>query len=98
MNVLNMRLKLRGSVNPSFEPQTGHWPSWISGTSARNRRWQFRHSTSGSVKPSTWPLATHTSGFIRMAASSPSMSSRSWTIERHHRLLTLFLSSTPSGP
>jgi hypothetical protein len=34
-------------------------------------------STSGSVKPATCPLASHTRGCMRIAASSPSMSSRS---------------------
>ena len=41
---------------------------------------------------------THTCGCMRIPASSPTMSSRSWTIARHHARLTLFFSSTPSGP
>jgi hypothetical protein len=60
--------------------------------------WQVAHSTRGSEKLSTWPEATHTSGFMMIAASRPTMSARSWTIARHHAFLTLRFSSTPSGP
>ena len=44
------------------------------------------------------PLASHTRGCIRIAASSPSMSSRARTIAFHQRSLMRFFSSTPSGP
>ena len=56
------------------------------------------HSTSGSLNDPTWPDVTHTCGCMRIPASSPTMSSRSWTIARHQARLTLFFSSTPSGP
>ena len=39
-------------------------------------RWRILHalqSISGSLKVETWPEATHTSGFMRMAASSPTL-------------------------
>ena len=104
MNVLNIRLNRRGSVSVPLLPHTGHcasgWPGvpLMRGSSARKRFLQFRQSTSGSVKPATWPDASHTRGCIRIAASSPSMSSRAWTIARHQRSFTFFLSSTPSGP
>ncbi len=78
-------------------PQFGHAPdsgSW----SARNRSLQFLQSTSGSVNVAMCPLASQTLGAMRMAASSPTTSSRSWTIERHQASLTLRLSSTPRGP
>ena len=58
-----------------------------SGLSARKRLLQFLQSTSGSAKPATWPLASQTRGCMRIAASSPSMSSRSRTIARHQRVL-----------
>src|SRR6476646_5012263 len=51
-NVLNIRLKFRASVKLSLAPQLGHAPDagrW----SARNRSWQFRQSTSGSVNVAT---------------------------------------------
>ncbi len=93
-----MRLNCRGSVKVSFDPHTGHCPSWISGRSARKRRWQFVHSTRGSVKPSTWPDASQTFGCMRIAASSPSMSSREWTMAAHQRSRMFLFSSTPRGP
>src|SRR3954469_16067650 len=95
--VLNIRLKLRASVNVSFCPQFGHAPdsgSW----SARKRSLQLRQSTSGSVNVPTWPLASHTLGAMRIAASRPTTSLRSCTIERHHASLTLRFKSTPRGP
>ena len=95
--VLNIRWNWRASVNDPFAPQFGHAPdsgSW----SARKRSLQFRQSTSGSVKVSRCPLASHTFGAMRMAESRPTMSSRSCTIVRHHASFTLRLSSTPSGP
>ena len=69
-----------------------------SSLSARKRRWHARQSTMGSVKWSRWPLAFHTAGCIRMEASSPTMSARRRTLSCHHACLTLFFSSTPSGP
>ena len=39
--------------------------------SARKRALQARQSISGSLKPPTWPEATHTSRFIRIAQSRP---------------------------
>src|SRR5919106_6683664 len=118
MWVLNMRLKLRGSVNLSL-PQFGHfavpaarstvrasspasWPDWGAWNpgrwSARNRWWQLRHSTSGSVNDSRWPEASHTFGDIMMEDSRPTTLSRIWTMSRHHAARTFRLSSTPSGP
>ncbi len=109
MNVLNMRLKLRGSVNGPL-PQFGHVSSPGSGSrpclasnascrwSSRKRMWQLVHSTSGSENDWRCPDASQTFGDMMMAASWPTMSSRSCTIERHHARLTLFLSSTPRGP
>jgi hypothetical protein len=103
MNVLNIRLNCRGSVSwhSVCSPGRllgfrGHCASAI--LSARKRALQALQSTSGSENPLTWPDASHTLGCIRIAASSPSTSSRSRTIAFHQRALTLFLSSTPSGP
>ena len=70
---------------------------------APGSRWSARqrflhlpmHWTSGSVKLSTWPEASHVRGCIRIAASRATMSSRSCTFARHHSALTLFLSRTP---
>jgi len=95
MNVLNMRLNWRASV--SSPPHSGQW--------ARSSRWSARkrflhalQSTSGSVKPSTWPLASQTLGCMRIEQSIPTMSSRARTTSVHHASLTLRLSSEPSGP
>ena len=55
-------------------------------------------STSGSVKFARWPDASHTAGGLRIAASRPTTSSRSCTIERHQAFFTLRSISTPSGP
>ncbi len=84
IDVLNIRLNCRGSVHSPVRPHEGHCtaamsavPACSCSVSSRKRRWQLRHSTSGSVKFSTCPEASHTRGCIRMAASSPSMSSRS---------------------
>ena len=41
--------------------------------SARNRSLHSLQSIRGSEKPPTWPEATHTWGFIKMAASSPTL-------------------------
>jgi len=73
-------------------------PSVPGSSSSRNRRWSVAHSTSGSVKFPTWPDVTQTWGCMRIPASSPTMSSRSWTIAFHQARLTLFFSSTPRGP
>jgi len=95
---------MRGAVSVPLLPHTGHCAvgspgvPLIRGSSARNRFLQCLQSTRGSVKPATWPDASQTLGCIRIAASSPSMSSRSCTMERHQRSLMFFLSSTPSGP
>ena len=59
---------------------------------------QFVQSTSGSVKFDRWPLASHTCGGPRMAASMSTTSSRSWTIARTQASLTLRSMSAPSGP
>jgi hypothetical protein len=109
MKVLNIRLKLRGSVNGPL-PQLGHLSSPEAGGrpclasnasirwSSRKRWWQLVHSTSGSENDSRCPEASHTLGAMMMAASWPTTSSRSCTIERHQAFLMLFFSSTPSGP
>ena len=89
-----MRLKARASVR-SREPQLGQTPSILS---SRQRSWQLRQSTSGSVKVARWPEAAHTAGGDRMAASSPTTSSRNCTIERHQAFFTLRSMLTPSGP
>src|SRR5262249_49919585 len=62
------------------------------------RRVRPVRSTSGSVKPETWPDASHTRGCMMIAASSPTTSSRRVTTARHQASFTLRLSSTPSGP
>ena len=101
--VSNIRLNWRGSE--SSPPQTGQRisPSASSEPSCSSRRSSSRkrclhsprHWTSGSVKPARCPDASQTFGFWMIAESSATMSSRSWSIARHHSLLTLFLSSTP---
>ena len=110
--VLNIRLNCRGSASlrsPQFGQDTPERSSFLARhaaassspfgrSSSRNRLRQLRHSTSGSVKFSTCPDASQTRGCMRMAPSSPTTSSRSWTIVRHQASLTLRLSSTPSGP
>ena len=86
--VANIMLNLR--IGPQFSlPQTGHlvWvaknssvvtdsliPSAI--LSARKRDLHSLHSTSGSEKVAKWPEAAHVLGFIKMAASTPYISSR----------------------
>ncbi|GBC87406.1 hypothetical protein HRbin12_01412 [bacterium HR12] len=75
------------------------WGAWKPGMwSARNRWWHWRHSTRGSVNALRWPEASQTFGDMMIAASSPTTSSRSWTIERHQALRMFRFSSTPSGP
>ena len=65
---------------------------------ARQRWWQWRQSTNGSVKLARWPEASHTAGGERMAASRPTTSSRRCTMASHHAFLTLRSMLTPSGP
>ena len=94
-----MRLNCRGSE--SSPPHSGHLisPSASSAPSCSSRTWSSRqrflhsprHWTSGSVKPSRWPEASQTLGCWMIAESSATMSSRSWSIARHHSALTLFL-------
>ena len=80
MCVLNIRLNRRGSPNsPSHSGQSS-----VSSRSSRNRFLHSPHSTSGSVKLSTCPLAIQTFGCIRIDASMPTMSSRSRTNAFHH--------------
>ncbi len=103
MNVLNMRLNMRGSVSwhCSASPGCllGFWGQRAScSLSARKRPLHVLQSMSGSVNPATWPLASQTRGCMRMAASSPSTSSRMRTMAFHHWSLRFFFSSTPSGP
>src|SRR3954452_11765353 len=96
-NVLNMKLSCRASVKESFVPQLG----LVCGSSGLSRRKLFLHerqSTSGSVKFLRCPDASQMAGGLKIAASSPTMSSRSCTIERHHASLTLRRSCTPIGP
>jgi hypothetical protein len=47
------------------------------------------------VNPSRWPEASHVFGWSRIAESSATMSSRCWSIERHHSFFTFVFSSTP---
>ena len=95
---------MRGAVSVPWFPHTGHrvvgspGVPLMRGSSARNRFLHCLQSTKGSTNPARCPDASHTLGCIRMAASSPSMSSRSCTSERHQRSLMFFFSSTPSGP
>ena len=78
-----MRLNGRASVR-SLEPQLGQMSSiW----SARQRSLQLRQSTRGSVNVARWPDASQTLGFVRIAASIGTTSSRSWIIARHHASL-----------
>ncbi len=95
--VLNIRLKLRASVKESRSPQFGQ-VCGSSSLSRRNRSLQFLQSTSGSVKFARWPDASHTAGGDKIAASRPTTSWRSCTMERHHASLTLRSRSTPIGP
>jgi hypothetical protein len=85
-------LRLPG-VFDGFRPQ-----AWVASWSWRKRFLQTLHSTRGSVNPSTWPEASQTRGCMRMEASSPSTSSRWWTIRDHQRSFTFRFSSIPRGP
>ncbi len=100
-----MPLNIRGSVKVPRLPQLGQaisasvlpgCPS--SRWSARKRLWHEPHSVSGSVKVATCPLVSHTSRARMTHESSPTTSSRPCTTDFHHWRLTLFFSSTPSGP
>ena len=55
-------------------------------------------SINGSEKPPTCPEATHVSGFINIAASSPTIFGCSCMNFFLHAAFTLFLSSFPKGP
>ena len=61
---------------------------------------EFYHlqSTIGSVKPPTWPDASHTFGCMMMEDSMPTTSSRWRIMSFHQRSRMFFLSSAPSGP
>ena len=92
-----MRLNCRASVKLCLDPHFGH----TSGSASLSSRKRSRHtlqSTSGSVKFLRWPDASQMAGGDRMAASRPTTSWRSCTIERHQASLTLRSSSTPTGP
>ena len=66
--------------------------------STRVRVLHFLHSETRSANLSAWPEAFQTSGCMKMLASRPTTSSRIWTTFFHQARLTLFFSSTPSGP
>ena len=66
--------------------------------SARALDLHFLQSIKGSEKLDTCPLATQTSGFIRIAASSPYELGLSSINLFHQAFFILFLSSTPKGP
>ena len=98
--VSNMRLNWRGSVRSHSEYSPGRFDGFLphcesSSLSARKRSLQVRQSTSGSVKPSTWPEASQTRGWRITAESISTMSSRSCTIASSQRARMLFLTSTP---
>ena len=59
------------STFTSSRPFSAHQPSMS--LSARWRILQALQSMRGSLKVDTWPEATHTSGFMRMAASRPTL-------------------------
>src|SRR5579862_8498186 len=94
--VLNIRLNCFGSPKVFSLPQLGHLD--LSILSSRKRIWQLLHSTNGSVKVSTWPLACQTLGFIKIALSIWYMSSQPSTKYLSHSLTILRLSNVPSGP
>ncbi len=114
MYVWNIRLKRRGGDSgPPSTGQTQPEPfdrcsgpvssvtdrrSAPGSSSSRIATVAVAHSTIGSLKLPTCPDVTQTWGCMRIPASRPTMSSRSWTIARHQARLTLFFSSTPSGP
>ena len=55
----------------SSKPFSAHQSSMS--LSARKRSWHSRQSIRGSEKPLRWPLATQVWGFIRIAASRPTL-------------------------
>src|SRR3989338_6330036 len=93
--VLNIILNCRG--RESLPLHSGHFVT-SSIWSARKWRLHFSHCTSGSLKPPTCPLASHTFGFIKIAESMPYISSRESTKYLHHKFSIFFLSATPRGP
>ena len=114
MFVWNIRLNRRGgdSGPPSFgqieaEPLDDGRVAQVADRQPLGAR-QLVESVAAMARPAldqrvaerlpTWPDVTQTWGCMRIPASSPTMSSRSWTIARHQARLTLFFSSTPSGP
>ena len=95
-----MRLNSRASVSSQSGPSPGCFDGFCphcasSSLSARKRSLQVLQSTIGSLKPARWPDASQTRGCWMIAESIATMSSRSWSIDRHHSALTLFFSSTP---
>ena len=97
MFVLNMRWKLRGWVN-AVCPQFGHdraGPRAVVGAEPLVAVQALDERVGEDLEV---PEASQTFGDMITAASSPTTSSRSWTIERHHCSRTLRLSSVPSGP
>jgi hypothetical protein len=98
--VWNMRLNCRGSVRSHSENSPGRLLGFrphcaSSSLSARKRSLHVRQSTSGSLKPATWPEASHTRGLRMIAESSARMSSRSCTIASNQSERMLFFVSTP---
>lgn len=66
--------------------------------SARNLSFVFLSSISGSENPQTCPEATHTCGFMRIAASRRTISGRRWTNSRIQRFLRFSFIREPRGP
>ena len=59
---------------------------------------QALQSISGSLNPPIWPVVTHTSGFIIIAASIPTLYFDSFMNFLHHISLIFFFNSAPNGP
>ena len=98
--VLNMRLNWRASVRSQSDVSPGRFDGLrpqldCSSWSARKRSLHVRQSTSGSVKPVTWPDASQTRGLRMIVESRATMSSRSWIIASSQRALMLFFIRTP---
>ncbi len=98
--VWNMRLNWRASVRSQSGVSPGRLLGFrphcaSSSLSARNRSLQVRQSTSGSVKPATWPEASQTAGLRMIAESRATMSSRSCTIAWNQSWRMLFFARTP---
>ena len=69
-------LAMKASISSKVMASTSTpWPCSQSAISlsARWRLLQARQSSSGSEKLATWPVVTQVCGFIRMAASSPTL-------------------------